>query len=339
MTNILVSGGQGFIGSNLIRYLLEHISPTENKKVFNLDILGHGSHLDNISSDVSNSNYLFVRGDINDIGNLPSLSDIDVIVNAAAETHVDRSIRDPSRYIRSNYDGTFALLDYARRKDISKFIQISTDEVYGEAMNNYSFKEGDVLNPSNPYSSTKAAADLLVNSYVRTYGLKATITRCTNNFGPNQYPEKLIPRTIIRILLGLPVSLYGNGSQIRDWLFVLDHVKAIDTVLRKGQPGQVYNISASNLLPNIEIVKRIASIMNEKFGKSTTIEFIEDRPGHDQRYSLDSTKIRSELEWKPEINFDDALESTILWYSNNRKWWQNLVYPFVMDPYPWKKEE
>jgi dTDP-glucose 4,6-dehydratase len=227
-------------------------------------------------------------------------------------------------------------LEFARRKDIDKFVQISTDEVYGEARDGYSFKESDSLNPANPYSSTKAAADLLVNSYFKTYGVNATVTRCTNNFGPHQFPEKLIPRTTIRIFLGLPVLLYGRGNQIRDWLYVLDHVKAIEIVMRKGKAGQVYNISASNLYPNHEIVQRISSIVNEKSGRSASVEFIDDRPGHDFRYSLDSTKIRSELGWKPESDFDSTLKKTVEWYLDNKDWWQNLVNPFVSDPSPWK---
>lgn len=337
MNGILVTGGFGFIGSQLVKSLLSNDSYSESQ-VFNLDYMGHGSGLRNIEKSIKCNNRLsFVKGDINDVDNMSVLRDVDVIINVAAETHVDRSINDPSHFIHSNYNGTFALLDYARRKDVKRYIQVSTDEVYGEAYDNYSFGEDDSLNPSNPYASTKAAADLLVNTYFKTYGLQTSITRCTNNFGPHQFPEKLIPRTILRILLDLDVLIYGSGNQVRDWLYVLDHVKAIDTVTRKGHPGQIYNISASNSMTNIDLVHRISSLVKVKTGKLSRIKFIEDRPGHDYRYSLESTKIRTELGWRPETDFDSSLEETVEWYLNNEEWWIDLVDPYVTDSHPWKQ--
>jgi dTDP-glucose 4,6-dehydratase len=341
MTNIMVTGGFGFIGSCLIKYLINLSAP--NTKVINVDYLGYGSHPGNLDqSIIRNDNYIFVNADINDIETIGvPFNDIgiDIIVNVAAETHVDRSISEPSKFIRSNYGGTFSLLEYARHRDIDKFIQISTDEVYGEALNDYSFNERDALNPSSPYSSSKAAADLLVMSYFRTYGIDTVVTRCTNNFGPNQFPEKLVPRAVLRAVLGLPILLYGSGNQTRDWLYVNDHIRAIETVMSKGRPGQIYNISASNHLSNLELAHKILLMVKEQSGKSTTIELIQDRPGHDHRYSLDSTKIRSELGWRPETDLDIALRDTVKWYLDNREWWQNLIHPFVVDSKPWNSKK
>lgn len=335
MSNVLVTGGLGFIGSHLLQYLFDSYP---EYKLFNLDYAGFGSHFRNIEERIFCDNrYHFVKGDINDIEQSNVLEDIDIILNTAAETHVDRSINDPSDFVHSNYNGTFALLEYARKRDVKRYIQVSTDEVYGEALGGHSFTELDILNPGNPYSSTKAAGDLLVNSYFRTYGLNVSITRCTNNFGSHQFPEKLIPRTILRIMLDLPVTIYGGGSQVRDWLYVLDHVKAIDMVMREGRHGQVYNISASNPMKNLDLIERIFSIVEEKIGKHAKINFVTDRPGHDYRYSLDSTKIRTELTWKPESDFYYSLEKTVDWYLNNSSWWKDFVDPYVIDPLPWKR--
>lgn len=338
MNNILVTGGFGFIGSHLVKLLLSSDSYSKSR-VYNLDYMGYGSNFDSIEHSIRSDNrFSFIKGDINDIGSISDIRDIDTIINVAAETHVDRSIKEPSSFIHSNYYGTFALLEYSRARDIERYIQVSTDEVYGEANSNYSYKENDRLSPSNPYSSTKAAADLLVNSYFKTYGLRTSITRCTNNFGPNQLPEKLIPRTILRILHGLDVLIYGRGDQVRDWIYVSDHVKAIDIVTRKGLSGETYNISASNPMRNIDLVKRISSLVEAKSRKTARIKFTQDRPGHDYRYSLDSTKIRTELGWRPETNFQQTLEETVDWYLDNNAWWRNLVDPYVTNPYPWKQE-
>lgn len=301
--------------------------------------MGHGSNLNNVEQNIrNNSKYCFVKNDINNISSSNMVKDIDVIINVAAETHVDRSICYPTDFIHSNYNGTFALLEYARHNEVKRFIQISTDEVYGEADGEYSFKEDDILKPSNPYSSTKAASDLLVNAYFRTYGLHTCITRCTNNFGPNQIPEKLIPNTILRIMLGLAILIYGSGKQIRDWIYVLDHVKALDRVIRNGRPGHIYNISASNPVMNIDLVRRVSSLVKAINGKSVPIKFVQDRPGHDYRYSLDSTKISTELGWTPESNFKDSLEDTVHWYLDNRQWWQNLINPYVIGTNEWQND-
>jgi dTDP-glucose 4,6-dehydratase len=279
----------------------------------------------NIPSDLSDNcdRYSFIQADINDIECIEVIKDCDVIVNAAAETHVDRSIKDPKKFVHSNYDGTLSMLEYARKKDIIKYIQVSTDEVYGETVTGSS-KETDILNPGNPYSATKAAADLLVMSYTRTYGLKASITRCTNNFGSQQNPEKLIPKTIIRTLHNLPVYLYGDGSQIRDWIYVVDHVKAIEQVIKKGRNG-VYNISTSNHITNLSLVNQISALLENEIGKPVEIRFSEDRPGHDYRYSLDSSKINNEFGWLPKTPFAEALGYTVKWYLKNKTWWKGLT--------------
>jgi dTDP-glucose 4,6-dehydratase len=334
MANVLVTGGLGFIGSHLLRSLFDSYPEYH---LFNMDYAGFGSHLKNIEERIFCDNrYYFVKEDINNIEHSNAIEDIDIILNVAAETHVDRSINDPSDFIHSNYNGTFALLEYARKKDVTRYIQVSTDEVYGEALGDQSFTELDTLKPGNPYSSTKAAADLLVQSYFRTYGLNVSITRCTNNFGSHQFPEKLIPRTILRMMLDLPMTIYGSGRQVRDWLNVLDHVKAIDMVMREGKRGQVYNISASNPMTNLDLTERVISVVEEKTGKHAKVNFVVDRPGHDYRYSLDSTKIRTELNWKPESDFSNSLEKTVDWYLNNSTWWKSFVDPYVTDPLPWK---
>jgi dTDP-glucose 4,6-dehydratase len=337
MTTILVTGGLGFIGSHLINFMVSSDSSKE-LRIVNMDYKGYGSHINNIdSSTKTDTRYTFIEADINDVEKLSSISDIDIIINAAAETHVDRSIMDPSDFVHSNYNGTFALLEFSRKSDVTKYIQISTDEVYGEIKDqSRSFTELDNITPGNPYSSTKAAADLMVMAYFKTYGIRTLVTRCTNNFGPKQFPEKLIPRSIIRTLIDLPVLLYGDGMQIRDWLCVTDHVKAIDIVMRKGEAGQIYNISAANHMTNKDLVNRISSFLKEKTGKAASIKLTDDRPGHDYRYSLDSTKITNKLGWKPETDFQKALEQTVLWYVNNKDWWNDLIDPFVTGKHPWQ---
>ena len=255
-----------------------------------------------------------------------------VIVNFAAETHVDRSISNPEAFFRSNTLGTFTLLEAARIADAS-FIQISTDEVYGDAPPSESFAESSMLKPSSPYSASKAAADMFVLAYHRTYGLKAMITRCTNNFGPYQFPEKLIPKTIIRALMNLPIPVYGSGRQIRDWIYVRDHCEAIDFVIRKGKPGEIYNISSGNEIEVLRIVELILDILKKP---RDLIMHVEDRPGGDFRYSLDSSKIREELGWRPRHSFEQALAETVRWYVENEWWWRPLVNEKVLHPTPWK---
>lgn len=324
---ILVTGGMGFIGSNFVRYMLQKY---EDLEILNLDALKYGSNPDNLRD--LKDRYSFIKGDIADFELVSELvAKSDVIVNFAAETHVDRSISNPEAFVHSNFIGVFTILEAIRKKNKeAKFIQISTDEVYGDIMSG-SFKEDDRLKPSSPYSATKAAADLLVLSYIRTYGIDARITRCTNNYGPYQFPEKLIPKTIIRAFLGLKIPLYGTGKNVRDWIFVEDHCRAIDLVLQKGDPG-IYNISSGEEKTNLEVVETILKIMGKD---ENLIEFVEDRPGHDFRYSLDSSKIR-ELDWRPRVSFEEGIRRTVEWYLQNKLWWERLIDEKILHPTPWK---
>jgi dTDP-glucose 4,6-dehydratase len=304
----------------MIKYLLNE----SNDYVYNLDALSFGSNKSNVEiSNTCRSKYKLLIGDINNIDKIKFKLKPDIILNFAAETHVDRSISDPFAFVNSNYMGVYHLLEYARKNDIGKYVQISTDEVYGESPLDYSFREDDRLAPGNPYSATKAAADLLAISYMRTYGLDISITRCTNNFGPYQSSEKLIPATIMRILKGLPILLYGDGKQVRDWIYVYDHVTAIDQVIKNSNAKGIYNISASNLVSNNELVSKINRITEEYTGKHSLIKNVKDRPGHDKRYSLNAKKIKRKLKWKPEVNFDKALINTVKWYISNKKWLSN----------------
>jgi dTDP-glucose 4,6-dehydratase len=335
--NILVTGGLGFIGSHFIKHILAHPGDCGNDdyNIYNLDNMSYGSSAANLLGFDQNPRYVFVKGDINDITKIKEIQEIEAIINIAAETHVDRSISNPRPFIRSNYQGTFELLEYVRKNDIVKYVQISTDEVYGEAEPDQFFKESDPVNPGNPYSASKAAADLLVRSFCRTYGVNGAITRCTNNFGPNQFPEKLIPKTIIRILSDLPVFVYGNGEQVRDWLYVENHVKAICQVMRKGRRGDIYNISASNPMKNIDIINKVSSIVKQHTKKEANIKFTDDRPGHDKRYSLNSAKIEHEIGWRPETDFESALLQTVRWYLENGEWWKPLATAYG-NAKPWK---
>ena len=328
---LLVTGGLGFIGSNFIRYML---SKNDEIQVTNLDKLSIGSNPANLKDVEADQRYRFVKGDVTDrklVKNL--LNEVDAIVNIAAETHVDRSISNPQPFFKSNTLGTFTLLEAARKSDIRAFLHISTDEIYGTVPHTRSFDESDRLSPSNPYSASKAAADMFVMAYHKTYGLKTIITRCTNNFGPYQFPEKLIPKTVIRALLDLKVPLYGSGKQIRDWIYVTDHCEAIDLILRKGIAGEIYNISAGNELENLKIVELIINILGKPKEK---IEFVEDRPGHDVRYSLDSSKIRRYLGWRPKHSFEEALKETVDWYVKNEWWWGSLATERMLHSTPWK---
>ena len=327
---ILVTGGLGFIGSNFIRHILsEHC----DVQIINVDKMSYGSNPANLRDIEKDRRYRFVKGDITNKELMEKIVEqVDAVVNFAAETHVDRSIADPWSFFRSNVEGVLTLLETVRRNDSVKFIQVSTDEVYGDIIRG-SFTEEDRLTPSNPYASSKAAAEMFCLSYNRTYGLKINITRCTNNFGPRQFPEKLIPKTIIRALRNLPIPVYGTGRNVRDWLYVLDHCEAISLVLSKGKPGEIYNISSGNELQNIKIVEEILEILNKP---KDLIIFVEDRPGHDFRYSLDSSKIRSELGWKPRYTFSSALKKTVRWYVENEQWWKPLASEKVLHPTPWK---
>jgi dTDP-glucose 4,6-dehydratase len=319
----------GFIGSNFIRYMLSNISDI---KIVNLDNLSIGSNIANLKDIEANARYTFIKGDLTNYKQLSKLiNGIDAIVNFAAQTHVDRSIAFPRLFFKSNTLGTFNLLEACKKKNV-RLIHVSTDEVYGEIAEG-SFKENDRLKPSNPYSASKAAADLLILSYCRTYGLNAVITRCTNNFGPYQFPEKLIPKTIIRASLNMKVPVYGTGRNIRDWIYVLDHCEALRLVLEKGKAGEIYNVSSYNEYENLDVVKKVLKLMGKD---ESLIEFIEDRPGHDIRYSLDSSKIRNELGWKPKHRFNEALEQTVNWYLKNEWWWKPIATKEVLHPTPWK---
>jgi len=288
--------------------------------------------LENLKSVESNQNYSFIKEDIRNEKKILEISkDKDVIINFAAESHVDRSIANPKPFIETNILGTYSLLEAARKYD-KLFIHISTDEIYGDAEREESFTEQSNLKPSNPYSATKASADLLVASYARTYGIKCITTRCTNNFGPCQFPEKLIPKTIIRLLKNLKVPLYGDGQQIRSWIYVDDHVQAIESLISKGKPGQIYNITAYDEITNKSIVEKILEIMQKS---NDMIEYVGDRPGHDKRYSINSSKIENEIGWRPNHNFNDVLKDTVNWYIQNMSWWEPLIDERTLHPQPW----
>lgn len=329
ITNLLVTGGLGFIGSNLIRHML---NKNKSIQIINLDKLSIGSNKANLKDIEKDKRYKFVKGDITDTKLIRQLiGETDAIVNIAAETHVDRSIADPWPFVNSNTVGAITLFEAARTQK-KRILHISTDEIYGDIIQG-SFKEQDKLRPSSPYSASKAAADLFGQAYHRTFGLDIVIARCTNNYGPYQFPEKLIPKTIIRTLLGLTVPVYGKGSNIRDWIYVLDFCEAINLILDRGKVGEIYNVSAGNELANIEIIKMILKIMGKPENK---LAFVEDRPGHDIRYSLDSSKLRTQLGWSPKHNLKETLETTVKWYVRNDWWWRPLATELVLDPTPWK---
>ena len=327
--SILVCGGAGFIGSAFIR---NHLKNNPDSKVTNLDMLTIGSNLENLKAIQNIQNYKFIKDDIKNEYVIDSLvKDSDVIVNFAAESHVDRSIANPKPFVETNILGTYSILEAIRKYD-KQFIHVSTDEIYGDALGQDSFNENSQINPSNPYAATKAAADHLVASYHRTYGINCITTRCTNNFGPNQFPEKLIPKTIIRLQENLKVPLYGDGSQIRSWIYVYDHVQAIESLISKGKAGQVYNITAYEEITNKTIVEKILDILEKPH---SMIEYVGDRPGHDKRYSIDCTKIESQTGWRPQYDFDDALKQTVQWYLQNQSWWGPLVDENTLHPQPW----
>lgn len=316
---ILVTGGLGFIGSNYIRYMLSHYPDCT---IVNLDLMTYAGNPSNLKDIENDPRYTFAHGDICDqecVSGLLKQYRIDTIVHFAAESHVDRSISYGSVFVRTNILGTHVLLEAALGAGIKRFIHISTDEVYGSTVNN-SFTEVDPLNPSSPYSASKAGSDLLARSYFITHGLPVIITRCTNNYGPYQYPEKLIPFFITNLLKGKTVPVYGTGKNVRDWIYVSDHCSAVDTVLRRGNPGEIYNIGSGIEKTNLEITHLLLELMERD---ESMIEFVQDRPGHDWRYSLDSTKLRS-IGWMPEYDFDSGLRETVTWYRKNEWWWRPL---------------
>jgi len=336
MANYLVTGGAGFIGSNFIQLILKERSFSN---VVNFDLLTYAGNLENHKDFKDDAHYVFEQGDIRDRKKVSEIFDkhkIDAVVNFAAESHVDRSIEDPEVFISTNILGTQVLLDIAKQKwkintedkycrkfrEGVKFLQVSTDEVYGDLGENGKFTEDMPLLPNSPYSSSKASADLIVRAYHKTYGIPVNITRCSNNYGPYQFPEKLIPLMIHNALNDKPLPVYGDGQQIRDWLHVYDHCRALLTVLRRGESGEIYNIGGNNEKANIDIVKIILQALNKS---DTLITFVKDRPGHDRRYAIDNTKIIHKLGWKPEYSFEKGIKDTIEWYLSNPKWIENVV--------------
>ncbi|HBJ81652.1 dTDP-glucose 4,6-dehydratase [Pseudothermotoga sp.] len=322
---ILVTGGAGFIGSNFIHYMMEK---HPDYRIICLDKLTYAGNLRNLESVLNIENFRFIKGDICDrelVYKVFEEEKPDVVVNFAAESHVDRSIEDPEIFLKTNVIGTQVLMDACRKYGIKRFHQVSTDEVYGDLpldRPDLKFTEKSPLKPSSPYSASKASADLLVMAYHRTYGLPVTISRCSNNYGPYQFPEKLIPLMIINAIHDRPLPVYGDGKNVRDWIHVKDHCEAIDLIIHEGKEGEIYNIGGENERSNIEVVKMI---LKELSKPESLIKFVKDRPGHDRRYALDITKMKEEFGWSPKISFEEGLRSTIKWYLENRNWWEEII--------------
>ena len=322
---ILVTGGAGFIGGNFVHYMVNKYPEDE---IVNLDLLTYAGNLETLKPVENKPNYRFIRGDIADrkfIMDLFEKEKFDVVINFAAESHVDRSISDPGIFVVTNVLGTQVLLDASRAYGVKRFHQVSTDEVYGDLpldRPDLFFTETTPLHTSSPYSSSKASADLFVMAYYRTFKLPVTISRCSNNYGPYQFPEKLIPLMISRALANEELPVYGKGENVRDWLHVLDHCVAIDLIVRNGKVGEVYNVGGHNERTNLEVVKTILRALGKP---ESLIKYVTDRPGHDMRYAIDPTKIETELGWKPTYTFDTGIEMTIKWYLENREWWENIL--------------
>ncbi|HLD74507.1 MAG TPA: dTDP-glucose 4,6-dehydratase [Bdellovibrionota bacterium] len=315
MEKVLITGGAGFIGSHFIKYLLKKTSAWE---ITNVDKLTYAGNLKTLSEIASDSRYQFVQADIIDFQKMRKLtSGASLIVNFAAESHVDRSIEDASPFVKTNVEGTRVLLEVARINKVKKFVQVSTDEVYG-SIKTGQFTESSTVKPSSPYSASKAAADMLVLAYVKTYGLPAVITRCSNNYGSYQFPEKLIPFFTTRVLKDEPLPLYGNGHNIRDWIYVLDHCEAIHAVMDEGEVGEVYNIGAECEKTNLEIVQLILKHFNKP---PSLIKFVKDRLGHDERYAISNKKMQTQIGWTPRYSFDDKFPETLDWYAKHLNWW------------------
>lgn len=319
---LLITGGAGFIGSNFILYWIKNY-PSD--QIVNLDSLTYAGNLENLREVEKNPNYKFIHGDICDLDSVDgAMSGIDTVIHFAAESHVDRSIKKPSDFVVTNVVGTQVLLEAALKHNIKRFHHISTDEVYGslELEDQSKFNERTNYDPKSPYSASKAGSDHLVRAYSHTYGLPITITNCSNNFGPYQFPEKFIPLAITNILEDKKIPVYGDGLYVRDWLYVVDHCRAIDLVLNKGKVGETYLIGGmAQDISNIEVVKKILKIMGKEI---SFIEYVKDRPGHDRRYAVDWLKIKNELGWEPLHNFDEWLEKTVQWYKENEKWWKDV---------------
>ena len=325
MKTYLVTGGAGFIGSNFVIYML---AKYDDIRIINVDKLTYAGNLENLKSVENDPRYRFVQADICDreaISKIFEEETVDYVVNFAAESHVDRSIEDPGIFLKTNIEGTAVLMDACRKYGIQRYHQVSTDEVYGDLpldRPDLFFTEETPIHTSSPYSSSKAGADLLVMAYHRTYGLPVTISRCSNNYGPYHFPEKLIPLMIANALADKPLPVYGEGINVRDWLYVEDHCKAIDLIIHKGRVGEVYNIGGHNEMRNIDIVKIICKELNKP---ESLITYVTDRKGHDMRYAIDPTKIHSELGWLPETMFADGIKKTIQWYLDNREWWETII--------------
>lgn len=316
---ILVTGGLGFMGSAFIRLMLKK---HRNWEIINLDKVTYAANFDNLRSESKNPRYRFVKGDIADSGAVNRvMPGCDAIINYAAETHVDRSIIDPDAFIRTDVYGTFTLLEAARKYKIKKFVQISTDEVYGDILRGW-FKETDMLKPSSPYSASKAGGDMLVLGYSRTYKVPGVVTRSSNNYGPYQYPEKIIPLFITNLLENKKVPVYGRGDQVRDWLFVEDHARAIEAVLRQGEPGQIYNIGSDSRrdITNLELTQTILKLVGRD---ERMIEHVPDRPGHDLRYAINCDKLKK-LGWRPAVRFTRGIKLTVDWYRSHEDWWRKI---------------
>lgn len=322
---IIVTGGAGFIGGNFVHYMLKKYN---NYKIICLDKLTYAGNLATLESVMSNDNFKFIQGDIADrsfIYNLFQEEKPDIIVNFAAESHVDRSIEDPEIFLKTNILGTGVLLDACKKYGIKRYHQVSTDEVYGDLpldRTDLFFTEETPIHTSSPYSASKASADLLVQSYYRTFKVPVTISRCSNNYGPYHFPEKLIPLIIANVLNDKDLPVYGKGENVRDWLYVQDHCIGIDKIIHNGKIGEVYNIGGHNEKTNLEVVKTIL----KELGKSEDlIKYVTDRPGHDMRYAIDPTKIKNELNWEPETSFNEGIKKTIKWYLDNTSWWENII--------------
>jgi dTDP-glucose 4,6-dehydratase len=322
MKNILVTGGAGFIGSNFINYIL---NKRDDYFIVNLDKLTYAGNLENLKPSEKKKNYRFVKGDITNhelVNYIFQKYDIKYVINFAAESHVDRSILGSEIFYITNVIGTNVLLEVSRKYEVGRFLQISTDEVYGSLGSEGSFSETTPLSPNSPYSSSKAAADMMALAFHHTYGLPVLITRCSNNYGLYQFPEKLIPLMIINCLNDKDLPVYGDGMNVRDWIYVTDHNRAVETVFEFGKLGEVYNIGAENEMPNIKIIELIIEHLNKS---KNLIKFVKDRPGHDRRYAIDAAKIKTDLGWKPEFSFEEAIKDTIDWYLSNKNWWERII--------------
>ena len=333
MKKILVTGGAGFIGGNFVHYM---VNKYPEYIIVNVDKLTYAGNLETLKSVENKKNYKFIKGDISDrefIFNLFEEEKFDVVINFAAESHVDRSVEDPEIFVKTNVLGTLVLLDASRVFGVKRYHQVSTDEVYGDLpleKKGLFFTENTSLNPSSPYSASKASADFLVRSYYRTYGLPISISRCSNNYGPYHFPEKLIPLMIIKALNNESLPVYGNGENVRDWLHVEDHCSAIDLIIHKGNIGEIYNVGGHNERTNLQVIKKILKILDKP---ESLITYVKDRPGHDLRYAIDPSKLERELGWNPKYNFDTGIEQTVEWYLDNKEWWENIISKEYIDYY------